>query len=75
MKKIIKTAACFVSALAVICCAKEVKTGPNEANERYFNAWMEVNHPGLKPTGLGIYVLEEPRESANRPHAPRQASI
>ena len=59
MKKIIKTAACFVSALAVICCAKEVKTGPNEANERYFNAWMEVNHPGLKPTGLGIYVLED----------------
>ena len=58
MKKTIKTAAYIAIALAAIGCAKVEKTGANEANERYFNAWMEVNHPGLKPSGLGIYVLE-----------------
>lgn len=58
MKKTIKTAAFIAIALAAIGCAKVEKTGANEANERYFNAWMEVNHPGLKPSGLGIYILE-----------------
>lgn len=59
MKRIINTAAYVFSALAVMCCAKAVQSGPNEANERYFNAWMEINHPEVSPTGLGIYVLEE----------------
>lgn len=59
MKKIIKTIAYVVTALAAIGCAKEVQTGPNEANVRYFNAWIGLNHPGISPTGLGIYVLEE----------------
>jgi FKBP-type peptidyl-prolyl cis-trans isomerase FklB len=36
-----------------------VKEGPNDANVRYFNAWMQVNHPDVRPTGLGIYVIEE----------------
>lgn len=59
MKKIIKTAAYAVLGLTVIGCAKAVQAGPNEANERYFNAWMETNYPGVDPTGLGIYVIEE----------------
>ncbi len=59
MKKIVKTAAYLISALAFIGCAKTVPSGPNEAEQRYFNAWMEVNHPGVSPTGLGIYILEE----------------
>lgn len=59
MKKIIKTAAFLAIALSAICCAKAVKEGPNDAEERYFNAWMKVNYPDAKPTGLGIYVLEE----------------
>ena len=59
MKKTIKTAACIAVALAAIGCARVEKTGANDANERYFKAWMEVNHPGLQPSGLGIYVLEE----------------
>ena len=33
--------------------------GENEANQRYFNAWMKLNHPDAKPTGLGIYIIED----------------
>lgn len=59
MKKIIKTAAFLAIALSAICCAKAAKEGPNDAEERYFNAWMEVNYPDAKSSGLGIYILEE----------------
>ncbi len=59
MKKIIKTAAYAILAIATIGCARHVSVGPNDANKRYFDAWLEVNHPGIKPSGLGIYVLEE----------------
>ncbi len=59
MKRIIKAAAYAILAVAVFGCARHVSVGPNDANKRYFDAWMEINHPGLKPTGLGIYVLEE----------------
>ena len=59
MKKTIKTAAYIAIAIAAIGCAKVAKTGANEENKRYFDAWMEVNHPGVQPTGLGIYILEE----------------
>lgn len=40
-------------------CAKEAVSGPNDANKRFMDAWMHVNHPDIEPTGLGIYVLEE----------------
>lgn len=59
MKKIFKTAAILAITLSAICCAKVTKEGENDANKRYFDAWMSLNHPGLQPTGLGIYVLEE----------------
>lgn len=59
MRKTIKTAAYIAIALAAIGCARIEKTGVNEENERYFNAWMQLNHPGLQSSGLGIYVLEE----------------
>ncbi len=65
MKQIIKTAAYFILAIVAAGCAKTVSVGPNDANKRYFDAWMEMNHPGLKPTGLGIYVLEEERGLGN----------
>ena len=66
MKKIFKTAAYLAIALSAICCAKAVKVGPNEAEERYFNAWISQNHPGIKPTGLGIYILEEEEGKSRR---------
>lgn len=57
MKKIIVS---LLSAAALIAgCAKYAPSGANDANKRYFDAWMEMNHPGVRPTGLGIYVLPD----------------
>lgn len=56
MKKVIL----YVSMiLSVAGCAKQASVGPNDANKRYFDAWMQVNHPDARPAGLGIYILEE----------------
>ncbi len=65
MKKFIKTVAYIALTLAVAGCAKAVAEGPNEANKRYFDAWMELNHKGLQPSGLGIYVLENTEGTGN----------
>lgn len=59
MKKIIKTAAYLILFIGIFGCAKTVQPGANEANKRYFDAWMKVNHPNVKPTGLGIYIIED----------------
>lgn len=40
-------------------CAHTVEESTNEADKRYFDAWLTLNAPGVKPEGLGIYVLEE----------------
>lgn len=58
MKKILSIASYIAIASFIIGCAKTESTGPNEAYQRYFEAWMQVNHPDATPTGLGIYVIE-----------------
>ncbi len=40
-------------------CAKAVTSGKNDASKRYFDAWIQVNYPGLSPTALGAYVIGE----------------
>jgi len=50
--------------LAAICilaasCVKQGETAPNESRKVYLESWMHVNHPGIQPTGLGIYILED----------------
>lgn len=59
MKKALSTALYIAAALLLAGCAKTVTPGPNEANKRYFDAWMQLNHPDIEPTGLGIYVIDE----------------
>ena len=59
MKKIISAIIGTAAALCFAGCAKEATTGTNDANKRFFDAWMHVNHPEATPSGLGIYVLEE----------------
>ena len=59
MKKILLMFISAASAIAITGCAKQASVGANDANKRYFDAWMEVNHPGAEATGLGIYVLED----------------
>ena len=59
MKKTFTKALYIAAAVIMAGCAKTVTPGPNEANKRYFDAWMQLNHPGVEPSGLGIYVLSE----------------
>ena len=57
---------CMMVLIAVSSCAKEAVSGPNDANKRFIDAWMHVNHPGNKamwngvesPDSNGIYILE-----------------
>lgn len=59
MKKIFSTIAYIAAMTAAISCAKTETAGPNDAYQRYFEAWMQENHPDAKASGLGIYILEE----------------
>ena len=54
MKKTIAIALSIAAALCFFSCAKDPKPGANDANRRYFEAWLHVNYPDAKPTGLGI---------------------
>ena len=58
MKKTIISLLAF-AALVITGCAKYADSGINDANKRYFDAWMQVNHPLAEPYGLGIYILED----------------
>jgi len=48
-------------AAASICvsCVKSESSGLNDANKRYFDAWMKINHPDAVREGSGIYILDE----------------
>lgn len=59
MKKVLYTAVYIAAVMLLAGCAKTVTPGPNEANKRYFEAWLLENHPEAEPSGLGIYVLDE----------------
>ena len=58
MKRLFLLATIIVTSLFANSCAKHVYVGPNEANKRYFDAWLQVNNIDVKPSGRGIYVLE-----------------
>jgi FKBP-type peptidyl-prolyl cis-trans isomerase len=49
----------LLAALVLSGCAKTATSGLNDASKRYFDAWIHVNYPGLAPTALGAYVIEE----------------
>ena len=40
-------------------CAKEVSTDTSNMAKEYFDAWMSVNYPDARPTGLGVYIIED----------------
>lgn len=48
-----------LSVLAAASCAKTPSAGPNDDAKLYFEAWMQVHHPGAVRTALGAYVLED----------------
>lgn len=45
--------------LLVTSCAKSTSTSSGASAKAYFDAWMQVNYPGLTATPLGSYVIEE----------------
>ena len=55
----------YITAAALLAanCAKVETQGPNDANSRFVEAWMHIynknNNTDIKPSGLGIYVLDE----------------
>lgn len=59
MRRIIISAAIIITALFTNSCAKKAPIGPNDADKRYFDAWLLMNNIDVEPTGLGIYVLED----------------
>lgn len=58
MKRIFLYALCAAAALAS-GCAKHAATGPNEANKRYFDAWLKINYPDAPRYGTGNYIIDE----------------
>ena len=59
MKKTFLTILYIAAALSAVSCAKTEATGPNDAYQRYFDAWMQINHPDAQPSGLGVYIIED----------------
>ena len=47
------------AAVLLASCAKNETTGANDAGKRYLEAWIKINHPDAKKSGLGIYILDE----------------
>lgn len=56
MKHIILAASVI---FALTACGKEVSEGKNDDAKLEFDAWIAKNHPGIQPTTLGSYILEE----------------
>ena len=49
---------CLAAMITLCGCAKTPKSGLNDANKRYFDAWIKVHHPDAQRTSLGAYVIE-----------------
>lgn len=59
MKRLLISTVLVLTALSATNCAKHAMVGPNDANKRYFDAWLQVNGIDAAPSGRGIYVLED----------------
>lgn len=59
MRRITNSVIFIATVLMAIGCAKQPKVGPNDASQRYFQAWLKVNGIDVEPSGRGIYVLED----------------
>ena len=59
MKKVLYATLYIVAALCFAGCAKVVIPGVNETHKLEFDAWMKINYPDLKDSGLGIYVVNK----------------
>ena len=49
----------LLGAALISGCAKEKNASDNADNKAYIEAWLDARHPGVKPSGNGIYILDE----------------
>ena len=49
-----------IATLAIILagCAKPAGNTKNDAEKKYFESWITINHPGAQKTALGSYILK-----------------
>ncbi len=40
-------------------CAKNQESTLNEDNKIWLDGWIQFNHPGVQPSGKGIYIIED----------------
>ena len=59
MKRIYRITTLIALAAALCSCAKAVSEGTNDANKRYFDAWISLQKTPLERAGRGIYVYPE----------------
>ena len=60
MKRYIKFGLIFLmGACLVNACAKSQESTLNEDNKIWLDGWMQFNHPGVEPSGNGIYIIED----------------
>jgi len=59
MKKFAITALATGALILTGGCAKTVTSGLNDLNKKYFDAWIQINHPDASETELGAYILSD----------------
>lgn len=62
MKKIISASPIAAITLLILLagsCVTPQTTGKNELTKRYFDAWIQIHHPGINPTPLGSVIISD----------------
>ena len=59
MKSIFKSIIITLAVVSSFSCAKAVSEGTNQANKRYFDAWLSLHAPQAERVGRGVYVYPE----------------
>ena len=59
MKKIVIALAFAAAAVSFAGCEKQVTAGTNDANKKYFDAWMITNYPDAVRVEPGYYIVSE----------------
>ena len=60
MNRILYISICAaLAAILAVSCAKTETSGKNDANRRYLEAWMKINHPEAVKNASGIYILSD----------------
>lgn len=56
----------LLGAALAMGCAKERTVSTNEDNKAYIEAWLKSRYPGVKASGIGIYILDDQPGTGDR---------